>query len=319
MYALNILICSVGWLNIVMPASEEKLSRWWSCFLASCRHLSRVRTHYSQWSENRVYWRHGGVVCVPCFTFPKAKWNGSALSFPALTVSPVPMTGASSAAFFTLSNMDFSGRMLPRNMVRTRHCTIGSSGGAGSVFSAGSSPSWQTRRPLMARWWLTPLTSRPTARRQVCAKRGLRASHRPDKGRIEFQTPCGLRRTWAACSAFADRRTGQRLQGSGHSPAPSSQKTASFWQTEGMMRPGCGSLWKRGGWRSAYLLGKPEIQPFLSTKRCINVGISLKIRSANWRTGGVSQHVMTAVPIPFSQPSALLSVLSFIFINESWP
>ena len=96
-------------------------------------------------------------------------------------------------------------------------------------------------------------------------------------------------------------------------------KTASFWQTEGMMRPGCGSLWKRGGWRSAYLLGKPEMQPFLSTKRCINVGISLKIRSANWRTGGVSQHVMTAVPIPFSQPSALLSVLSFIFINESWP
>ena len=59
---------------------------------------------------------------------------------------------------------------------------------------------------------------------QVCAKRGLRASHRPDKGRIEFQTPCGLRRTWAACSAFADRRTGQRLQGSGHSPAPSSQR-----------------------------------------------------------------------------------------------
>ena len=38
-----------------------------------------------------------------------------------------------------------------RNMVRTRRCTIGSSGGAGSVFSAGSSPSWQTRRPLMAR------------------------------------------------------------------------------------------------------------------------------------------------------------------------
>ena len=55
-------------------------------------------------------------------------------------------------------------------------------------------------------------------------KKGLRASHRPDKGRIEFQTPCGLRRTWAACSAFADRRTGQRLQGSGHSPAPSSRR-----------------------------------------------------------------------------------------------
>ena len=68
-----------------------------------------------------------------------------------LSLSPVPMTGTSSAAFFTLSNMDFSGRMLPRNMVRTRRCTIGSSGGAGSVFSAGSSPSWQTRRPLMAR------------------------------------------------------------------------------------------------------------------------------------------------------------------------
>ena len=45
-----------------------------------------------------------------------------------LTVSPVPMTGTSSAAFFTLSNMDFSGRMPLRNMVRTRRCTIGSSG-----------------------------------------------------------------------------------------------------------------------------------------------------------------------------------------------
>ncbi len=39
-------------------------------------------------------------------------------------------------------------------------------------------------------------------------KRGLCAPHRPDKGRIKFQTPCGLRRTWAACSASADRRTG---------------------------------------------------------------------------------------------------------------
>lgn len=84
----------------------------------------------------------------PYFTFPKARWNGSALSFPALTVSPVPMTGTSSAAFFTLSNMDFSGRMLPRNMVRTRRCTIGSSGGAGSVFSAGSSPKLANQTPF---------------------------------------------------------------------------------------------------------------------------------------------------------------------------
>ena len=48
--------------------------------------------------------------------------------FPRSHGIPVPMTGTSSAAFFTLSNMDFSGRMLPRNMVRTRRCTIGSSG-----------------------------------------------------------------------------------------------------------------------------------------------------------------------------------------------
>ena len=39
--------------------------------------------------------------------------------FPRSHGIPVPMTGTSSAAFFTLSNMDFSGRMLLRNMVRT--------------------------------------------------------------------------------------------------------------------------------------------------------------------------------------------------------
>ena len=45
------------------------------------------------------------------------------------------MTGASPAAFFMLSNMDFSGRTLLRNMVRTRRCTIGLSDGALGVFS----------------------------------------------------------------------------------------------------------------------------------------------------------------------------------------
>ena len=34
---------------------------------------------------------------------------------------------------------------------RTQCCTTALSGGAGSVFSAGALPSWQTRRPLMAR------------------------------------------------------------------------------------------------------------------------------------------------------------------------
>ena len=48
----------------------------------------------------------------------------------------------------------------------------------------------------------------------------LRASDRPDNGRPDFQTPCRLRRAWAACPAFADRRTGQRLQGCGHPSAP---------------------------------------------------------------------------------------------------
>lgn len=87
----------------------------------------------------------------PVLPFRKSDGTDQLFLSSTLTVSPVSMTGASSAAFFTLSNMDFSGRMLLRNMAHTRRCTIGSSGGAGSVFSAGSSPSWQTRRPLMAR------------------------------------------------------------------------------------------------------------------------------------------------------------------------
>lgn len=41
-------------------------------------------------------------------------------------------------------------KVLPRNMVRTRRCTIGSSGGAGSVFQQ-DLHELQTRRPLMAR------------------------------------------------------------------------------------------------------------------------------------------------------------------------
>ena len=43
------------------------------------------------------------------------------------------------------------GRILLRNMVGTRRCTINLSDGATSVFSAEFSPSWQTKRPLMAR------------------------------------------------------------------------------------------------------------------------------------------------------------------------
>lgn len=36
----------------------------------------------------------------------------------------------------------------PADMVRTRRCTIGSSGGAGSVFSAGSSPKLANQTPF---------------------------------------------------------------------------------------------------------------------------------------------------------------------------
>lgn len=57
--------------------------------------------------------------------------------FPVLTVFPVSMTGASSAASLTPSGTGLSGRMPLKNRVRARHCTIGPSGGVISDFSVG--------------------------------------------------------------------------------------------------------------------------------------------------------------------------------------
>lgn len=161
--------------------------------------------------------------------------------FPRSHGIPVSMTGASSVAFFTLSNMasveGCSCGYVPYKTLYNRFVRWSRLGVFSRLFTERAN-----QTPFDGSLMITPLTSRSTARRQACAKKGLYATHRPDKGRIEFQTPCGLRRTWAACSASADRRTGQRLQGSGHSPARSSRRGHLSGADGGMMRPGCGSL-----------------------------------------------------------------------------
>ena len=114
-----------------------------------------------------------------------------------------------------------------------------------------------------------------------------------------------------------DRSATTRVQ---PSSSISSPITARFWQTEATTRRGCVNLWRQEeGWLSACHPEKPEMKHFPLTTRCIINGILLKIHSANWRTGGTSRLGMTAVPIPFSQPSVLFSPLSFILINEYCP
>lgn len=211
-------------------------------------------------------------------------------------------------SFPVLTN--FSGRMLLMSTARTKSCTTVLSGGVKSEFSTKFSTCWQIKRLLMAHWCSTPPPPDSPHSGESIQKGIIHVSSVEQKEAwIPNLMPFVPGMGGPSCFCWLkDRSAATKVHpfSSAFFPIPARLGRRRLW------RELAAGISENQGDDSLHTTPKDQKESIFLIRRCTRGGILLKTHSAGWRTGGVSWLGMTAVPLPFSQSYAYITVIFYL-------